>query len=396
MPVGIDNIARGLASKALKGLDNKANLVDGKIPAEELPSYVDEVVEGYYYNNKFYEDVDHTKEMVGDKSKIYVDKSTEPYISYRWSGTAYFPISSGGIVGDVTADKVIYNKKTVVASTVGGLKQGLSLENRTLENIIERLVGAYVAPSFTSSFIVATYSKINKRTGIDGNYCLGDTVQLKSVYLSLKKGTDYDGIVGGSIMEDNSIVYSLTQKDIESLSNNGQLEINLTGIEHTFPENVTSDSVKFAAQVNYNKKSYDVNENIVVNKVGFVINSETISVKDEETYSKLYVGALPTEAVLSGLQPDGTASFVGGSVKLNKYDSLGNIFVTTTEENTQAVFVCEDLLTDIKFLGFSDIDDWARSEQAMSYTRANGTTYSKVFHVYTQVIAVDTFTYELE
>lgn len=197
-------------------------------------------------------------------------------------------------------------------------------------------------------------------------------------------------------MEDNSIVYSLTQKDIESLSNNGQLEINLTGIEHTFPENVTSDSVKFAAQVNYNKKSYDVNENIVVNKVGFVINSETISVKDEETYSKLYVGALPTEAVLSGLQPDGTASFVGGSVKLNKYDSLGNIFVTTTEENTQAVFVCEDLLTDIKFLGFSDIDDWARSEQAMSYTRANGTTYSKVFHVYTQVIAVDTFTYELE
>ena len=64
----------------------------GQVPAEQLPSYIDNVVEGYYYNGAFYEDQAHTQLITGESGKIYVDLSTEE--TYRWSGSMYIKISS--------------------------------------------------------------------------------------------------------------------------------------------------------------------------------------------------------------------------------------------------------------------------------------------------------------
>lgn len=64
----------------------------GLIPSKVLPSYVDDVIEGYYYDSKFYEDVAHTKLITGEKGKIYVDLATDN--SYRWGGTRYTLIAS--------------------------------------------------------------------------------------------------------------------------------------------------------------------------------------------------------------------------------------------------------------------------------------------------------------
>ncbi|MEQ2400162.1 hypothetical protein [Peptoniphilus hominis (ex Hitch et al. 2025)] len=55
---------------------------DGKVPADQLPSYVDDVLE-YANKSKF--------PSTGEKGKIYVDLSTENI--YRWSGTTYTEIS---------------------------------------------------------------------------------------------------------------------------------------------------------------------------------------------------------------------------------------------------------------------------------------------------------------
>lgn len=63
---------------------------NGKVPSNVLPSYVDDIIEGYYYDSKFYEDKDHTKLITPEKSKIYVDLVNN--ISYRWSGTQYIPV----------------------------------------------------------------------------------------------------------------------------------------------------------------------------------------------------------------------------------------------------------------------------------------------------------------
>lgn len=72
--------------------DVDATRLDGVIPAANLPSYVDDVVDGYLYNGTFYEDAQHTEAMVGETGKIYLDLST--YDSYRWSGSIYARIGS--------------------------------------------------------------------------------------------------------------------------------------------------------------------------------------------------------------------------------------------------------------------------------------------------------------
>ena len=48
----------------------------GKIDSTYLPSYVDDVIEGYYYNSKFYTTSAHTTEITGETGKIFVDLTT--------------------------------------------------------------------------------------------------------------------------------------------------------------------------------------------------------------------------------------------------------------------------------------------------------------------------------
>ena len=67
-----------------------------KIDSTYLPSYVDDVIEGYYYNNKFWTTSAHTIEIAGEAGKIYVDLTTNK--TYRYSGTAFVEVSQGSIV----------------------------------------------------------------------------------------------------------------------------------------------------------------------------------------------------------------------------------------------------------------------------------------------------------
>ena len=69
---------------------------DKKINSIYLPSYVDDVVEGYYYNGFFYSDEDHANLITGEKGKIYVDLVSN--VSFRCSGSAYVAITSSDMV----------------------------------------------------------------------------------------------------------------------------------------------------------------------------------------------------------------------------------------------------------------------------------------------------------
>ena len=73
---------------------------NGKVPAAQLPSYVDDVIEGYKSDADFYEDSAHTaaKKITGESGKIYVDLHTN--VTYRWSGTAYVEISASLALGE--------------------------------------------------------------------------------------------------------------------------------------------------------------------------------------------------------------------------------------------------------------------------------------------------------
>ena len=83
----------------------KADLVDGKVPASQLPSYVDDIVEGYYDDGKFYSDEEHAHEIEGEEGKIYVDLNTE--FTYRWSGTIFVQVNADPVVTDTNGNLVV-------------------------------------------------------------------------------------------------------------------------------------------------------------------------------------------------------------------------------------------------------------------------------------------------
>ena len=72
----------------------KADLVDGKVPAAQLPSYVDDVLE-YDTMSAF--------PATGESSKIYVAKDTN--LVYRWSGTQYVEISPSPVLDDTVTEE---------------------------------------------------------------------------------------------------------------------------------------------------------------------------------------------------------------------------------------------------------------------------------------------------
>lgn len=69
----------------------------GKVPSTQLPSYVDDVIEGYMYNGKFYAESTHETQITGESGKIYSDLSTNKI--YRWGGSAFAVVSETLAVG---------------------------------------------------------------------------------------------------------------------------------------------------------------------------------------------------------------------------------------------------------------------------------------------------------
>lgn len=81
------------AASVTQSLSTKADLVGGVIPANQLPSFVDDVLE--------YADL-ASFPLTGEESKIYIAIDTNK--TYRWSSTQYVEIGGGGVaLGETSA-----------------------------------------------------------------------------------------------------------------------------------------------------------------------------------------------------------------------------------------------------------------------------------------------------
>lgn len=95
-----------------------ASAISGVIAAANLPSFVDDVLEGYYGSDGvFYKNHDassgkYSDAYTGETGKIYVDFNTNK--TYRWSGSAYVVISETIALGE-TASTAYRGDRGVVA-----------------------------------------------------------------------------------------------------------------------------------------------------------------------------------------------------------------------------------------------------------------------------------------
>jgi hypothetical protein len=122
--------------KATKGQANGLASLgsDGKVPAAQLPSYVDDVIDVYatyevlptnqISNIKLYSDAAHANPVTGEAGKIYQNVTDgEPGYQFRWSGTTWVHIVSGGVViGEITGTAYDGAKGKTTTDNLNALK----------------------------------------------------------------------------------------------------------------------------------------------------------------------------------------------------------------------------------------------------------------------------------
>lgn len=156
----IDDVNEDLQDfKALKGQPNGLAELDGngKVPASQLPSYVDDVVDAYatytvsptgvLQNIQLYADAEHETPIVGERDKIYVNVTPgEVSYQFRWSGSQFIHIDSNAIIiGDITGTAYDGGKgkamENVVNSMPNNLLSTFQLDQTDVNNITISLTG---------------------------------------------------------------------------------------------------------------------------------------------------------------------------------------------------------------------------------------------------------------
>ena len=118
------NIMNAISTKL--GTNNGIATLDnnGKIPTSQLPAFVDDIIEGYYYNNKFYKDAAHTQQITPDTGSTYIYIDLDTNKTYRYSGTQFVEISESLAIGETS-------------STAFAGDRGVALENSLNDHLLD-------------------------------------------------------------------------------------------------------------------------------------------------------------------------------------------------------------------------------------------------------------------
>ena len=163
-------VANGVASLDANGL----------VPSSQLPSYVDDVVEGYRNptDGLFYEESTYTTAITGETGKIYVDLSTEK--TYRWSGSLFVEISESLALGETSSTayrgdrgKTAYDHSQLVSGNP--------------HNVTASDVGLGNVPNVTTNNQEPTFTEASTRTNIASGETLATILgKVKKFFTDLK------------------------------------------------------------------------------------------------------------------------------------------------------------------------------------------------------------------
>jgi hypothetical protein len=325
---------------------------NGKILETYLPSYVDDVVEGYYYNGMFYTTSEHTTEIPAETGKIYVDLLSNT--TYRWGGTTYVPIlnpvdimrgataSTDGVAGLVPAPAGSQNMFlrgdgtwATVSTTDINARQALDTSNKNYP-----LLFSYAETSSTT----ANIDNITRRNN--------------SIYVNPSTGTitatNFAGTLNSMTISGTSgSTYNLNNiTKVEASSTNGKIKINdIDTTVYTHPAYTAKTSGLYK---------------VTVDTTGHVSEATAVAKAD--------ITALGIPAV--------EASSTNGKIKINDIDTtvythpaytaktsgLYKVTVDTTGHVSEATAVAK---ADITALGIPAQDTWV--DMTAATASASGT-----------------------
>ena len=147
---------------------------DGKVPAAQLPSYVDDVLE---YENKA------AFPATGETGKIYVAKDTN--LTYRWSGSAYVEISVSLALGETSSTAYAGDKGKALESRMNVAENDINTsfsENAATNVRVKALEDGTTAAGKATK--LATARKISLTGDATGNTTFDGTAD-KSIAVTL-------------------------------------------------------------------------------------------------------------------------------------------------------------------------------------------------------------------
>ena len=334
---------------SLKGSANGLAELDsnGKVLSSQLPSFVDDIVEGYLSGGKFYKESAHTTEITGETGKIYIDLTTNK--TYRWSGSAFVVVSETLALGETSSTayrgdkgKIAYDHsqsthartdatKVEKSSTNGNIKingtettvythpGGTNPHGTTKSDVGLGNVGNFKAVSTVASQGLTDTEKSNARANIGAG-----TSSFSGSYNDLTNKPTIPSVGNGTI----TIKQAGTTKGTFTTNQSGNTTIELTDNNTTYGVATQSNNGLESAA---DKKKLDgiatgaeVNQNAFSN---VVVGSTTISA-DSKTDSLTLAGSNVT------ITPDANNDKVTiGITKANVTSALGYT-PPTTDTNT--------------------------------------------------------------
>ena len=209
---------------------------EGKVPSSQLPSYVDDVIDGYFYNSAFYADEDHTQLLEAETGKIYVDLPSK--VSYRYSGSVYVAIGNPYFPDeeDLTVDNDIikFKDKAYNAASYSGL--GKKYLRKNMVGGVNTLTQAMLNASNTEYIVQYDYDLNGAEITVPENCVLkfeGGSLSNGTVISNMTKvvgDSDLSGINHyGAFFDENGMLYSFSGERGDNFNVGVKTVIDVTG-----------------------------------------------------------------------------------------------------------------------------------------------------------------------
>lgn len=285
------------ASKTIT-LNKLVELVSGKIPSSLLGNYVDEVIEGYYYNSEFYSDSAHTTKLTNTLNKLYVDISNTKYKIYRGAETS----SGTATYVEISQTLSIGTSGTTAYSYANGVANLTKINN--LFNTLAELSAVNITVSNTQTSIQTLYSNIisgsqsinyatyGRQLSSSVNFIFKGIFSV-SDYITLKEGNSYTFPL--QLESHNNFTASTTATgDVHTVDKYGRVTHNEnevfkyfgSGTETTPSSNLAVNGL-FFNQSDYQLSAPVITSNILNNKYSMSIkNNNNVAVTLTGSYTQ--------------------------------------------------------------------------------------------------------------
>lgn len=355
----------GAIASSLKGNNNGVAELDanGKVPSSQLPSFVDDVIEGYLYNGKFYKESTHTTEISGESGKIYVDLPTNK--TYRWSGSAFVVISDTVALGETSSTayrgdrgKIAYDHSQSTHARTDATKTEASSTNGNIKiNGTETTV--YTHPGSGTNPHGTTKSDVG--LGNVGNFKAVSTVASQGLTDTEKSNARAN--IGAGTSSFSGSYNDLSNKPTIPTVPNGfsRVTVGSTNID----ADTTTDTLTLVAGSNITLTPDATNDKVTIAASQPTVNNGTLTIQKNGTNVQTFTANQSSNATANITVPTKVSELTNDSGYTKNTGTVTQVKVGSTAYNPSSGVV--SLPAYPTSLPASDVYSWAKASTKPTY-----------------------------